>query len=1043
MKPSEQPLTVPRHGHPIARFAVLRPVTTTMLVLGIVVIGLVSLKRIPLEFLPSFSSSNITVEGSYPSSSPEEVRRLIVQPLEDSLGTIAGIDTLSSTASGSSGRVRLSFVDGTDMDMAAVEVRDRIERVRDRLPDDLDRLWVRRFQSTDIPVVSFHLTSNWDRARLFYFAENVLQRRLERLEGVAQVSINGLQTPAVQVDLDPARLQAHGVDVTTLTSLIRGDNRNQVGGTIDTSGQRLTVRSMGEFRTLEELAQMPIDARGLVLSDVADVSYGTPRQESFNFLNGGEALTVSINKSSNANLLAVVDGVKAEMEALAAEPETEGLTWRIYRDASVDVRQGLAQLRNAGLIGGGLAILTVFFFLRRFRTTALVAVAVPVSVVATFALLFFLRQVGWSDITLNVVSLAGLMLALGMLVDNSIVVIESIFRQRNDLGKDAQRAAIDGAGEVALPIIASTITTLCVFLPIVFMGTGGRTQIYFSNIALTVSVVIAASLFVALTVVPMSAALFLRRQEGRAEAMGGLKRFYGRVLEVTLHHRLVFVILLLLLLGGSVYLFQSIERSFTQSTEERSVTVYVDTGRQFSLDQKQALYEQVYTLLQERRDELDIQDITYGYDRGNGRAQGRSGRRIEIFLKDEAESQWTTAEAREKVRALLPVVAGANLRIAQARGPASSSGIEVELVGEDPSVLRLLSGQLLKTLAQVPGIRDLDTSLDSGDEEIRVSIEDDRAVERGLSTRRIASTISSSLSSRAVSQMKTADREVDIIVQYAEGERETLGQLSEMSVPTPGGAQPLGAIVGFERTTGAQQIEREDHLSKVTVTGNTSDPRATFLAMQSVGEVMESFDMPPGYEWRFGRFNRFQQEEGDSTNFAMIFAVVLIYLLMAALFESFIQPLIIMLSVPFALFGVALAMKLTGQAMESMATIGVIILLGIVVNNAIVLIDHINQLRREGLPRDEAILRGGQNRLRPILITAVTTILGLTPLVMPILLPQWFGPIEGRAGIWAPIGLVIMGGLTTSTFLTLLIIPTIYSLIDDLARFAQRVVRTA
>jgi HAE1 family hydrophobic/amphiphilic exporter-1 len=291
--------------------------------------------------------------------------------------------------------------------------------------------------------------------------------------------------------------------------------------------------------------------------------------------------------------------------------------------------------------------------------------------------------------------------------------------------------------------------------------------------------------------------------------------------------------------------------------------------------------------------------------------------------------------------------------------------------------------------------------------------------------------------------MKTADREVDIIVQYAEGERETLGQLAEISVSTPGGAQPLGAIVGFERTTGAQQIEREDHLSKVTVTANTSDPRATFLAMQSVGKVMESFAMPPGYEWRFGRFNRYQQEEDDSTNFAMIFAVVLIYLLMAALFESFIQPLIIMLSVPFALFGVALAMKLTGQAMESMATIGVIILLGIVVNNAIVLIDHINQLRREGLSRDEAILRGGQNRLRPILITAVTTILGLTPLVMPMLLPQWFGPIEGRAGIWAPIGLVIMGGLTTSTFLTLLIIPTIYSLIDDLARFAERVVRTA
>ncbi len=1025
------------------RFAVYRPVTTAMIVVGVLVIGWVSLFRLPLEFLPTFSSSNITVQGSYPSASPEEVRRLIVQPLEESLGTIAGIETLSSVASSGSGQVRIGFVDGTDMDMAAVEVRDRVERVRHRLPDDLDRLWVRRFQSTDIPVVRFHVTSDWERERLFYWAENVLQRRLERLEGVGQVSIGGLQTPSVQVDLDPSRLQAHRIDVRTLSNRIRQENQNQVGGTIDTSGQRWTVRSVGEFQTLEELRELPIDDQGLRLGDVADLSYGTPRQDSFNFLNGDEALTVSINKTSSANLLAVVDRVKEELEVIRADPKSEGLRWRIYFDSSLDVRQGLGQLRDAGLIGGGLAILTVFLFLRRFRTTALVAVAVPVSVVATFALLFFLRQSGFSDITLNVVSLAGLMLALGMLVDNSIVVIESIFRHRNDLAKESHRAALDGASEVALPIIASTITTLCVFLPLIFMGGGGRTKIYFSNIALTVSVVILASLFVALTVVPMVAALFLRRQEGRGEAMGRLKDWYGRVLGLTLHHRFLFVGLIVVLLFGSIYLFRTIERSYTRSTEERSVTIYVDTDRQVTLPQKEQLYRQVYELLDARRSELDIQDIAFGYDRGNGRARGRRGRRIEVFLVDESEGQLTTAAARERIRQLLPTVAGANLRIAQARGPASSSGVEVELVGEDPSVLRLLAEDLVAQLATVPGLRDIDTSLDSGDEEIHVSIGSERVSDRGLSTQRIAQTISSSLSSRAVTRLKAAEREIDVLVQYAEAERESLEQLAELSVDAPGGALPLGSLVAFERTTGAQQIEREDHRSKITVTGNTRDPRATFMAMRSVGQLMESFAMPAGYEWRFGRFNRFQQQENQETNFALLFAILLVYLLMAALFESFLQPLTIMLSVPFALFGVALAMKATGQAMESMATIGVIVLLGIVVNNAIVLIDHINQLRREGLSRDEAILRGGQNRLRPILITAVTTILGLMPLVAPILWPDWFGPVEGRAGIWAPIGLVIMGGLTTSTFLTLLIIPTFYSLIDDLSRFALRVLRTA
>ena len=613
----------------------------------------------------------------------------------------------------------------------------------------------------------------------------------------AQVSVGGLQTPSIQVDLDPARLQAHGVDVRTITSRLRGENRNQVGGSIETSGQRLSVRSVGEFQSLDELKRMPLNDRGLRLEDVADISYGTPRQQSFNFLNGAEALTVSINKVSTANLLAVVDRVKNEMESLTSEPEAAGLEWRVFRDSSVDVRQGLSQLRNAGFVGGGLAILTVFLFLRRFRTTGLVAVAVPVSVVATFALLFFLRQAGLSTITLNVVSLAGLMLALGMLVDSSIVVIESIFRHRNDLGKEAKQASIDGTSEVALPIIASTVTTLCVFLPIVFMGSGGRTQIYFSNIALTVSVVILASLFVALTVVPMAAALFLRRQEGRGEAMGWLKGLYESVLHVTLKHRFVFVLLLFGLLGASYYLFNSIERSFTQSTEERSVTVYVDTSRQFSLDRTEALYDQVYSVLDERRDELDIQDITYSYDRGNGRARGRRSRRVQVFLIEESEGQLTTAQAREKIRALLPTVAGANLRIAQARGHASSSGVEVELVGEDPSVLELLAQKLVMHLEQVPGLRDIDTSLDSGDEEIRVRISRRSWwSSEGFRLRRWLGPFSSSLSSRAVTQMKTADREVDIPRPVCGGRTRDLGTVVRDERDDAGGGASFGCDCG-------------------------------------------------------------------------------------------------------------------------------------------------------------------------------------------------------------------------------------------------------
>jgi len=1029
--------------NPIVRFSVNRRVTLTMAVAGILVLGWISLTRLPLEFLPTFSSSSISVSAAYPSSSPEEIARLIVQPLEDSLGTINGIDTLSSSADASSGSVRLTFVDGTDMELAAVDVRDRIDRVRHLLPGDVDRIRIRRFQSSDIPVMSARLSADWPRERLFDFAETTVQRRLERLEGVAQVSLRGLETPKVQIDLDPDRLQAHGVSVRDLVARIRSENQDITAGDVFESGRKLLVRSVGEFRSLDQIRNLPINATGLRLSDVAEVTYGFPRQEQFSFLNGVETLTVRINKTSTSNVLDVVDRVKAEIEEIKALELAQGLRWQPYHDASLEVRQGLAQLRNAGLFGCGLAILAVFVFLRRVRTTMLVAVAIPVSVVATFASMYLMRQGELSDITLNVVSLAGLMLALGMLVDNSIVVIESIFRHRNELGEDAKTSALAGASEVALPILASTATTLCVFLPIIFMGGSGFMQTYMKNIATTISIVIAASLLVALTVVPMAAVMLLKSQEARAPGLISRWRdSYAAVLRFTLHHRGAFLLSILVMLGGAGYLFTTIERSFSSGGEERQIVISVDTPRQYSFDQTKALWDGLYEVFDQRRDELEIIDIAHGYNRGTGKTRGGWGgtRRMELFLNDEAEAENTTAEIRDRVRELLPQKAGVNMRIAQSRHRSGAGGIEIELSGDDLAVLERLSERLSASLRAIPVLKDIDTSLESGDEEIHVLPLDDRLAQAGLSSSVLAAVVSNSLSSRAVSQYRTGDREVDIIVQFREDQRETLEQLKRVSVFQAGVALPLAAVADFEQVAGPQRVERENHRAKVRVTAN-AEASSAFMAMGMVGRMMADFPLPPGYEWSFGRWNRYQQQDQAMGFWAMGFAALLVYMLMAALFESFAQPFTIMFSVPFALLGVAVVLKVFSQPLDPMSMLGLVILLGVVVNNAIVLIDHINRLRKDGLEREAAILQGGKDRLRPILITAVTTIVGLVPLVAPILLPSVFGPVEGRAGSWAPIGLVIMGGLTTSTFLTLIIIPTLYSLIDDLTRFAQRVAR--
>ncbi len=383
----------------LTAFAVERKVTMGMILLGVLVLGWISLTRLPLEFLPTFSSSNIWISASYPSTSPEEIERIIVRPLEDSLGTINGIETMSATASSGSGSVNLTFVDGTDMDMAAVEVRDRVDRVRHLLPDDLDRVSIRRFQSADIPILSVRISAPWKKERLYEFTEIIIQRRLERLEGVAQVTIRGLQIPKIQIDIEPARLRSHGVSLRDLISRIRADNRNLSAGDIKEGSRKLLVRSVGEMQTVEEIRRLPVGDQGLVLSDIATVSYSFPRQEDFSFLNGSEALSLRVNKVSTSNLLEVVDRCKAELAEIMALPDAEGLELHTYRDASTDVREGLGQLRNAGLFGGGLAILAVYFFLRRWRTTLLVAVAIPISVVFTFVLIFFMRQAGISDLT--------------------------------------------------------------------------------------------------------------------------------------------------------------------------------------------------------------------------------------------------------------------------------------------------------------------------------------------------------------------------------------------------------------------------------------------------------------------------------------------------------------------------------------------------------------------------------------------------------------------------------------------------------------------
>ncbi len=1038
---ADTPETPAEKGSALARFAVDRRVTITMIAIGLIVLGYVSLTRLPLEFLPSFGSNSLWVSVNYDSSSPEETERLIVRPLEESMGTIPGITSLTATANANSGSVSVEFEENADMDLMVVEARDRVDRIRHLLPDDVERIRIRRFQSSDIPIVQFHLGAPWPREDLFRFAEDIVLPRLERLDGVASVSLRGVRRRELKVVLDPQRMAAMNVDVREVSQALAANNLNISGGTIEEGSRKLLVRTVGQFQRPEDLEDTPIGATGLRVRDVADVTYDYPLQTSFDYLNGVEAVTFRIFKASNGNVVSAADAVKAELEAIAAEPRYADIEIRTIQDASEDVRGGLEQLTTAGLFGGGLALLILLLFLQKVRTTALVGVAIPLSIITTFVILYLLRTAGMVNTTLNVISMFGLMVAIGMLADPAIVVIDSISRRFTEHKEDSRTAAIHGASAVTMPILAGAATTMCVFIPLIFLGTeiGGFFRI-FVDFGLTLSIVIVASLLVALTVVPMMAGVVLRNEKRRySRTMRILSKYYGRLIRRTLHHRTISLLVAVGLLGLAWQMYGSIERSPFSSSLERQVTVRVDVPRAFTVDDTREVMEGVAAMLDERRDELEIADVIYEFGRGGGRSRrggfDGGGRQFDIYLLDETEGERGVTEITDEIRNLLPDdIPGVNFRIGQSRGrgPGSRSGVSVDLKGDDMAVLELVSSRVVETLSAMDGIRDVETSLESGTEELHVSVLPDRALATGVTTNAVAQSVRSALTSRPVGQIESDRREVDIVVQYPEEERERLDHLRRMPVFAGEAQVPIGAMADFEAVSGPRSIEREDRRPKLSITANTSVPGASFRLMGQVREKLGEIPLPPGYEWSFDRWSRMGQSDFSAAGFAFAFALLLIYLIMVALFESFLHPAVIMFAIPFSFIGVSLTLNLTGQTLDNTAMLGLVLLAGIVVNNAIVLIAHVNSLRRSGLSRDEALILGSEHRLRPVMMTALTTFFGLMPLAAPYFLPGLFGSADGRAGNWAPIGLVLAGGLPTSTILTLLLIPTLYAVSDDL-----------
>ena len=1080
----------------LARYAVSRPVTLGMLTISLVVLGMISFGRIPLEQYPSFSSSGITVSVTYPSASPEEIERDVTLPLEQSLALLGNLERVSSSSRANSSSVRVEFAAGTDMDLAVMDVRDRVDQVRGMLPEGVERVRIRRFQSDDRPILDADLAWRGDGERFFDIVRKVVEPRLLRLDGVANVTIDGIEEKQLTVALDQQRLSAHDVSMQQLASQLRGNNVNVSLGRVMDGELRYQVRARGEFDQVDQIGTLPIPQRDLTLADLGEVRYEYPERTRFERLNGSDAVEVELFKASTANVIEVAEKARTVLAEIDKQYGEE-LDIVITRDRAAEVLRELNNLLDSALLGGVLAIAIIFLFLRSVRSTIVIGVAIPVSVCCVFTGLYVAREVFGSPVTLNMVSMVGLMLAVGMLVDPAVVTLESIFRRRQEEGAGPVEAAVEGSREIGLAVVASALTTMCVFIPFFFVN-AGRMSRFMGDAGMTICLAIGVSAAVSLAVIPLASSRLFRdgyeRYDGLlkfavlglvfalagwkfnsvgtdafiawgsttgsrilAQTLGmsattagvlvtiallligaawyfrrhGMRSSYVRLVNWTLEHRAVTLGVTLGFFGLGIWLITQLEQQGMSWTPERSVSVTVEVERSYSLAETDSLFARIEQLLLTNKKDLDIESLSTRF--------GQRGGSVTARLVDADEGNLSTMEAGMAVQRMLPKKVGVNYRMGRSRswsGP--QLGVEVQLKGVDMAVLEVLAQDVQQRLRKIEGVLTVDTSLEDGEEEIQVSVDREQALAYGLSARQVASTISNALGTRRTTDFKAPEREIGVVLQLEEEDRVSLEQIKNMFFEGRNDTRiQLGALADFEFAHGPLTLQREDRQQTLTVFANTKDRRAAMRLTPTVSQMMEQVSLPPGYSWQMGQATRWMQQDTQDNSFVLIFALLLIYLIMASLFESLIHPFTIMFAIPFSLIGVSIGFFALDIALDMNGILGLLILFGIVVNNGIVLVDHINQYRREGLDRRAAILRGGQNRMRPILMTAATTILNLMPLVLPMV----YGTSEGFAKRWGPVGLVVVSGLTTSTILTLVLAPTLYSLLDDLSLWMRRVVR--
>ena len=1006
--------------------ALHRPVTTVVVFVAMAVVGLIASRLLPLEKFPDIEFPGIFVQIPYEGSTPEEVERLITRPVEEVLATLSGVERMFSSSSEGQSQIFLQF--GWDQSMGAkgIEARAKVDGIRHLLPEDIRRVFVFTGSLGDQPVLELRISSERDLSGSYELLDRILKRRLERLEGVSRVDLHGVDAREIRILLKPDMLAAYGVDIATIRSLMQSSNFAVSAGKITAGGERFSVRPSGEFTSVEEIRELTVTASGLRLRDVADVELRSPDRNYGRHLDRDYAIGVSVNKTTGSNLVDVTDRVMAEVEKIGKLPQMQGINIFALDNQGDSVRESLADLLSAGALGGLLAIIVLYLFLRQVTTTLIVTAAVPFSLLITLGALYF------AGLTLNILSMMGLMLAVGMLVDNAVVITESVFRHRAESPERPFSATIKGVREVGLAVIAGTATTIIVFAPIVF-GAQTDITIFLTHVAVTIIVALIASLLIAQTLVPMLAARIAvppRPKEGAL--ISRLTNNYIRGLKWIVGHRWwsALGILLICVIGVLPMALQLVKVDmFPQDVGRRLFMPYHVEG-DYPLERVEAAVDTIEEYLFSRQEEFNIRSVYSYYQQDVAQST--------ILLTDEDDATLSTKEIIDRIEKDLPEIAIGKPSF-QFEQQGGGGGFSIQISGDSTERLNELSVEIVRAMDSVEGLKDVLSDRESGEREIRVIIDRTRAAIAGLTTAEIAASVSVAMRGENLREFRDKSGEIGVRLAFRDDDKQSIEQLADLPLYTPDGQRiTLGSVASMHIGKSPDTIRRTDRQTAVIINANLEDDVSASDVRPRVKSLMDQIELPPGYSWKEGRGFERQDETADMMATNILLGIACIFLVMAALFESLVLPFSIILgSIAFSIFGVFLFFAATGTTFSFMAMIGIMILIGVVVNNGIVLVDHINNLRQDGVPRDEAIVVAGRDRLRPILMTVATTIVGLTPLAMGTT------QVGGDGPPYYPMARAIIGGLAFSTVVSLLVVPALYIYFDSLAAWGRKVMRTA